>query len=274
MDIQELREVSASQLADAKAQIVAIVTELSRSDETMHDSNVIMENQRATIRAFASDAESILTCSLSEPTRIPSLQVSALISDSTRSASFVTAWTSAAQGEATNNTVYPRQLMIPGIGRGTTVLQSSQFRYGHQVMVAMEERTLVPTIYFRLTYAGKAIGEMTDMSSVPHDAAIYAHYRAFGEGGRMWNYKPDLRARVDDPQGSKRRLDTLEEEGFESEFSSDADSEYLTWKTVDEQRKKKVLVITHKQVPPRVMLWKRVGRRVPQQLGSELIEAL
>jgi hypothetical protein len=48
----------------------------------------------------------------------------------------------------------------------------------------------------------------------------------------------------------------------------------LTWKTVDEQRKKKVLVITHKQVPPRVMLWKRVGRRVPQQLGSELIEAL
>jgi hypothetical protein len=91
-------------LADEKAQIVALVTKLSRLKEKMHDSNVIMKNQRATIRAFASDAESILTCSLPEPTWSPSLQVSTLVADSTRSASFVTAWTTAAHPPTPKNT--------------------------------------------------------------------------------------------------------------------------------------------------------------------------
>jgi hypothetical protein len=143
-EIQELREASASRLADAKAQIVALVTKLSRLDETLHDSNLIMENQRSTIKAFASDAESIVTCSFSEPTGIASLQVSTLIADSTRSASFATAWTSASQGEViSNNAVYPRQLMLGGIGRGTAAPQSSEFRNDYQLMVVVENIPLL-----------------------------------------------------------------------------------------------------------------------------------
>jgi hypothetical protein len=142
--MQELRDASALQWADAKAQIVALVAKLSRQDETMHDNNVIMENQRATIRAFASDAESILTCSLVEPTQTPSLQVSTSIADSTRSASFVTAWTSAAQGEAiSNNAVYPRELVIHDIGHCITVLQRSELGDSHRLMVALEEIPLL-----------------------------------------------------------------------------------------------------------------------------------
>ena len=122
-----------------------------------------MENQRATIRAFASDAESILTCSFSEPTGTPSLQVSTLIADSTRSASFVTAWTSAAQGEAdSNNAVRPRRLMVHGIGREPTVLQSSEFRYGHQLMVAVEEIPLLISGVEHYTKSAQTIRSMWD----------------------------------------------------------------------------------------------------------------
>jgi hypothetical protein len=206
-DIQELREASAWQWADTKAQIVALVAQLSRLDERMHDSSVVTTTQQATIgAAFASDAESVLACSLVERTRNPSLQVGTLTADSTRAASFVTAWTSANLAEtiSNNNAMYPRQLMIRGIGTGTTVLRSSEFgygefRYGHQLMVAVEEEILVPTIHFGLVYAGKAIREMTDMSSVPQDATVHAHYR---------------------PIGMERRLCTLEDERLSEKHAS------------------------------------------------------
>jgi hypothetical protein len=127
-DIQELREASAWQWADAKAQIVALVTQLSRRDERMHDSNIIVENQRATIRAFASDTESIMTCSLLEPPRTPSLQVSTMVADSTRSASFVTAWTSVDMTVAVEeNTVVLTKVMIVAIRYGGTVLRNTAY---------------------------------------------------------------------------------------------------------------------------------------------------
>lgn len=190
------RQTSASQLADAKAQIAALVTKLSRLDETMHDASDVMENQRATIRAFANDAESVLTLSLSGPTLSPSVQVNTLNITSTRSASFVTAGTSPAPapGKATpSSAVYPQQLMIHGIGSGTVVVRISedlgeagyQFKYGHQLMVAVEQKIGVPTIFFWLTYAGKRIGETTDMSVIPDNATVFAHYRAIGKGQRI-----------------------------------------------------------------------------------------
>jgi len=142
-DIQELREASAWQWADAKAQIVALVTQLSRRDERMHDSNIIMENQRATIRAFASDTESILTCSLLEPPRTPSLQVSTMVADSTRSASFVTAWTSV------------------------------------DLTVAGEEITVVRTMV--TVFVAHSCGGTVIRGTIicaPHDAAVFADFRA------------------------------------------------------------------------------------------------
>ncbi|KAM0693726.1 hypothetical protein Q7P36_006983 [Cladosporium allicinum] len=79
------------------------------------------------------------------------------------SASFVTAWTSAAQGEAdSNNAVRPRRLMVHGIGREPTVLQSSEFRYGHQLMVAVEEIPLLISGVEHYTKSAQTIRSMWD----------------------------------------------------------------------------------------------------------------
>jgi hypothetical protein len=188
-DMQELRKISAStasQWADAKAELVALVTKLSRLNETMHDHDIIMQNQRATIRAFAHDADSILTSSLMEPTHPASFLVSTLNVSSTRSASFMTAWTTVDTGKVVEDgAVYPRQLLVHGIGNGTIVIRCSeyepQFRYGHQLMVAVESRIDVPTTFFWLTCGGKIIREDTDLAFIPSNATIRAHYRAKGE---------------------------------------------------------------------------------------------
>jgi hypothetical protein len=121
-----------------------------------------MENQRATIRAFASDAESILTCSLVDPAQTPSLQVSTLIADSTRSASFVTAWTSVSQEEAISNSAgYPRQLMFCGISCETTLLCGK--RYGRQLMSAAEKIPLLMWgVRHHLTESAQTIRSMWD----------------------------------------------------------------------------------------------------------------
>jgi hypothetical protein len=213
-DMQELREISAStasQWADAKAELVALVTNLTRLSETMHDHDVIMENQRATIRAFAHDADSILTSSLMEPTQTASFQVSTLNVNSTRSASFMTAWTSAATGKAAEGrAVYPRQLLVHGIGSGTIVIRrfeyESQFRYGHQLMVAVESRISVPTTFFWLAYGGKIIREDTDMAQIPDNATICAHYRAI----RSRAFKIDVEV-PDGPTTAIISLDTTTE---------------------------------------------------------------
>jgi hypothetical protein len=152
-DIQELREASAWQWADTKAQIVALVAQLSRADERMHDSNIIMENQRATIRAFASDTESIMTCSLLEPPRTPSLQVSTMVADSTRSASFVTAWTSV------------------------------------DMTVAVEENTVVLTrltVFVAISYVWGDTGIENTIISAPHSAAMFADFRAIRTDMRFY----------------------------------------------------------------------------------------
>jgi uncharacterized protein (UPF0210 family) len=130
-DMQELREISAStasQWAEAKAELVALVTKLSHLNETMHDHDIIMQNQRATIRAFAHDADSILTSSLMEPTHPASFLVSTLNVGSTRSASFMTAWTTVDTGKVVEDgAVYPRQLLVHGIGNGTIVIRCSEY---------------------------------------------------------------------------------------------------------------------------------------------------
>lgn len=182
-DMQELRDASALQWADTKAQITALVSKLSCLDEAMYDSNVVMENQRATIRAFAEDAMSILTSSLVEPGGTPSPRVSTLYETSTRSESFVTAYTSATlQNDTPKGKVYPQQLLIRGIGSGTTVVRGSEsgvpFTHGLQLLVAVEQTLLIPERHFWLTYAGKVIRETTDLSCVPHDATVFAYYRA------------------------------------------------------------------------------------------------
>jgi hypothetical protein len=188
-DMQKLREISAreaSQWADERAELVTLVAKLSRLDETMHDQDVIMQNQRATIRAFAHDAHSILTSSFVEPPRTASFQVSTLNVNSTGSASFMTAWTTAATGKvAEDGAVYLRQLFVHGIGSGTTVIRCSeyepQFRYGHQLMVAVESRISVPTTFFWLACGGKIIRDETDLAFIPNNATIRAHYRAKGK---------------------------------------------------------------------------------------------
>jgi hypothetical protein len=150
-DIQELREAR----ADARAQIFALVTQLSRLDETMHDSNIIMENQRATIRAFASDTESILTCSLLEPPRTPSLQVSTMVANSTRSASFVTAWTSV------------------------------------DLTVAGEEITVVRTrvtVFVAHSLAGIVLRNTAHDISALQSATVFANFGAIGTGVQFYSH--------------------------------------------------------------------------------------
>lgn len=99
-----------------------------------------------------------------------------------RSSSFSTASTLAdAVSVAGNYTTYPLQLLIRGVGSGTAVVRGTkeepQFRYGHQLMVAVEKKICLPTTIFWLAYAGKVIREETDMAFVPNDATICAHYR-------------------------------------------------------------------------------------------------